>query len=144
MKCGKWKGKDDGGDEYSDGDVNSNEQAGLNLNLFAALSGAFSSATQKTTHKNADGSSTITEQNHSKGIPSPSPLPFSLPFTHLPLLPTFPIHFTHYTRFPNLHRKMADMYCVVRRSQRSSPGPGKRIRSWQRFAARDQGERKGC
>ncbi|RAR13572.1 palmitoyltransferase swf1 [Stemphylium lycopersici] len=41
--------------------------AGLNLNLFAALSGAFTSSTQKTTHKNGDGSSTTTEQNHSKG-----------------------------------------------------------------------------
>jgi hypothetical protein len=42
-------------------------QAGLNLNIFGALSGAFSSKQKKTTHQNADGSSTTTEDKHDKG-----------------------------------------------------------------------------
>jgi hypothetical protein len=40
---------------------------GLNLNLFGALSGALSSASKKTTHTNADGSSTSVEDRHDKG-----------------------------------------------------------------------------
>lgn len=41
--------------------------AGLNLNLFGALSGALSSKSKKTTHTNADGSSTSVEDRHDKG-----------------------------------------------------------------------------
>jgi len=37
---------------------------GLNLNLFGALSGALSSTSKKTTHNNADGSSTSVEDRH--------------------------------------------------------------------------------
>jgi hypothetical protein len=40
---------------------------GLNLNLFGALSGALSSKSKKTTHTNADGSSTSVEDRHDKG-----------------------------------------------------------------------------
>ncbi|EDU49545.1 hypothetical protein PtrCC142_007218 [Pyrenophora tritici-repentis] len=40
--------------------------AGLNLNLFGALSGAFSSKKTKTTHNNADGSSVTHEESHDK------------------------------------------------------------------------------
>ncbi|KAJ4313861.1 palmitoyltransferase swf1 [Neodidymelliopsis sp. IMI 364377] len=39
---------------------------GLNLNLFGALSGALSSKSKKTTHTNADGSSTSVEDRHDK------------------------------------------------------------------------------
>lgn len=42
---------------------------GLNLNLFGALSGALSSKSKKTTHTNADGSSTSVEDRHDKGEP---------------------------------------------------------------------------
>ena len=42
-------------------------QAALNLNIFAALSGAISSVTRKTKHTNADGSSYETEDNHTVG-----------------------------------------------------------------------------
>ncbi|OAL52530.1 hypothetical protein IQ07DRAFT_585699 [Pyrenochaeta sp. DS3sAY3a] len=38
--------------------------AGLNLNLFGALSGALSSKSKKTTHHNADGSSISVEDRH--------------------------------------------------------------------------------
>jgi hypothetical protein len=41
---------------------------GLNLNLFGALSGALSSKSKKTTHTNADGSSTSVEDRHDKGM----------------------------------------------------------------------------
>jgi hypothetical protein len=44
-----------------------NKKAGLNLNLFGALSGAFSSKSKKTTHKNADGSSEVMEEGHDQG-----------------------------------------------------------------------------
>lgn len=40
---------------------------GLSLNLFGALSGALSSKSKKTTHTNADGSSTSVEDRHDKG-----------------------------------------------------------------------------
>ena len=40
---------------------------GLNLNIFGALSGALSSKSKKTTHTNADGSSTSIEDRHDKG-----------------------------------------------------------------------------
>ncbi|KAF2009493.1 hypothetical protein BU24DRAFT_428385 [Aaosphaeria arxii CBS 175.79] len=40
--------------------------AGLNLNLFGALSGALSSKSKKTTHHNPDGSSTSVEDRHDK------------------------------------------------------------------------------
>ncbi|KAL1596922.1 hypothetical protein SLS59_007665 [Nothophoma quercina] len=39
---------------------------GLNLNIFGALSGALSSKSKKTTHTNADGSSTSVEDRHDK------------------------------------------------------------------------------
>lgn len=42
--------------------------AGLNLNLFGALSGALSSKSKKTTHTNADGSSTSVEDRQDKGM----------------------------------------------------------------------------
>jgi hypothetical protein len=44
-----------------------NKQAGLNLNLGGALSGAFSSKSKKTTTTNPDGSSTSTEDKQDKG-----------------------------------------------------------------------------
>jgi hypothetical protein len=44
-----------------------NASAGLNLNLFGALSGAFSSKSKKTTHENADGSKTSVEDKHDQG-----------------------------------------------------------------------------
>jgi hypothetical protein len=47
--------------------ADTSKQAGLNLNLFGALSGAFSSKQKKTTQQNADGSSTTTEDKHDKG-----------------------------------------------------------------------------
>ncbi|KAF2995321.1 palmitoyltransferase swf1 [Curvularia kusanoi] len=51
---------------------------GLNLNIFGALSGALSSKSKKTTHTNADGSSTSVEDRHDQGIftpPHPNPFP---------------------------------------------------------------------
>lgn len=42
-------------------------QAGLNLNLFGALSGALSSKSKKTTHQNKDGSSDSVEDRHDQG-----------------------------------------------------------------------------
>jgi hypothetical protein len=54
------------------------QQAGLNLNLFGALSGAFSSKQKKTTHQDADGSSTTTENKHDQGTPS-FPVPHEYP-----------------------------------------------------------------
>ncbi|KAH7397339.1 hypothetical protein BKA66DRAFT_437906 [Pyrenochaeta sp. MPI-SDFR-AT-0127] len=48
--------------------ASANASAGLNLNLFGALSGAFSSITKKTTHKNADGSSISVEDKHEQGV----------------------------------------------------------------------------
>jgi hypothetical protein len=42
-------------------------KAGLNLNIFGALSGAFSSKSKKTTHKNADGSSEVVEEGEGRG-----------------------------------------------------------------------------
>ena len=41
--------------------------AGLNLNLFGALSGALSSKSKKTTHTNADGESTSVEDRSDEG-----------------------------------------------------------------------------
>lgn len=67
------------------------EQAGLNLNLFGALSGAFSSKSKKTTHNNADGSSLSVEEKHDQG--TFTPFAYIPPYIHpliLPLLPTFP------------------------------------------------------
>ena len=46
-------------------------QGGLNLNLFGALSGALSSTSKKTTHTNADGSSTSVEDRHDQGKGKP-------------------------------------------------------------------------
>lgn len=43
------------------------QQGGLNLNLLGALSGALSSKSKKTTHTNADGSSTTLEDRHDQG-----------------------------------------------------------------------------
>ncbi|KAH7119738.1 hypothetical protein B0J11DRAFT_68878 [Dendryphion nanum] len=43
-------------------------QAGLNLNLFGALSGALSSKSKKTTHKNADGSEVSVEDRHDQAM----------------------------------------------------------------------------
>ncbi|KAF2123928.1 hypothetical protein P153DRAFT_401483 [Dothidotthia symphoricarpi CBS 119687] len=40
--------------------------AGLNLNLFTALSGALSSSSKKTTHKNVDGSETSVEEGNGR------------------------------------------------------------------------------
>jgi hypothetical protein len=51
-------------------------KAGLNLNLFGALSGAFSSKSKKTTHTNADGSSDVTEDKHDQGNISIYPILF--------------------------------------------------------------------
>jgi hypothetical protein len=42
--------------------------AGLNLNLFGALGGAFSSKSKKTTHEKADGSRESVEENHDQGM----------------------------------------------------------------------------
>lgn len=42
--------------------------AGLNLNLFGALSGAFSSKSRKATHSKPDGSSTSVEDKEDKGM----------------------------------------------------------------------------
>lgn len=42
--------------------------AGLNLNLFGALSGAFTSKSRKTTHSNPDGSSMSVEDREDKGM----------------------------------------------------------------------------
>ncbi|KAF2825370.1 hypothetical protein CC86DRAFT_42547 [Ophiobolus disseminans] len=44
--------------------ASANASAGLNLNLFGALSGAFSSKSKKTTHENADGSKETVEDKH--------------------------------------------------------------------------------
>jgi hypothetical protein len=44
------------------------KKAGLNLNVFGALSGAFSSSSKKTTHQNKDGSSEVVEEGHNKGM----------------------------------------------------------------------------
>lgn len=43
-------------------------EAGLNLNLFGALSGAFSSKSKKTTHTNKDGSSHAVEDRLDQGM----------------------------------------------------------------------------
>jgi hypothetical protein len=59
-------------------------QAGLNLNIFGALSGAFSSKQKKTTHQNADGSSTTTEDKHDKGTCSSRLLSLRYPLTAQP------------------------------------------------------------
>lgn len=40
----------------------------MNLNIFGALSGAFSSKSKKTTHTNADGSSDSVEDRYEQGI----------------------------------------------------------------------------
>ena len=53
--------------EYDYAQVTDILQGGLNLNLFGALSGALSSTSKKTTHKNADGSSTSVEDRHDQG-----------------------------------------------------------------------------
>ncbi|KAF9729464.1 hypothetical protein PMIN01_12328 [Paraphaeosphaeria minitans] len=53
-----------------------NASAGLNLNLFGALSGAMSSAKRKETHTAPNGSSHTVEDTHDKGT-SPSITPFS-------------------------------------------------------------------
>lgn len=68
--------------EYDYAQVTDILQGGLNLNLFGALSGALSSTSKKTTHTNADGSSTSVEDKHDQGkYPNPpSPLPH--PFIH--------------------------------------------------------------
>lgn len=64
-------------------------QAGLNLNLFGALSGALSSTKRKETHSKPDGSKHTIEDSHDKGashLPSPLFTPsrslpsFSLPY----------------------------------------------------------------
>jgi hypothetical protein len=47
--------------------ASANAQAGVNLNLFGALGGAFSSKSKKTTHNNPDGSSTSVEDRHDQG-----------------------------------------------------------------------------
>ena len=47
------------------------KKAGLNLNLFGALSGAFSSKKSKTTQNNSDGSSVTHEESHDKGRQTP-------------------------------------------------------------------------
>jgi len=47
--------------------ASANASAGLNLNLFGALSGAFSSKSKKETRQNADGSSHVAETKHDKG-----------------------------------------------------------------------------
>jgi hypothetical protein len=54
-------------------------QAGLNLNLFGALSGALSSKSQKSTHKNPDGSSDTVESRAEQGKPSPVYFLLSIP-----------------------------------------------------------------
>jgi hypothetical protein len=67
--------------------ASANASAGLNLNLFGALSGAFSSKSKKTTHTNADGSSTATEDKHDQGMffsHSPFPSVFFFPLTFTP------------------------------------------------------------
>jgi hypothetical protein len=48
--------------------ASANASAGLNLNLFGALSGAFSSKSKKTTQQNADGSSETVEDKHDQGM----------------------------------------------------------------------------
>jgi hypothetical protein len=45
----------------------STTKAGLNLNIFGALSGAFSFKSKKTTHTNADGSSEVVEEGEGRG-----------------------------------------------------------------------------
>ncbi|KAL6709883.1 palmitoyltransferase swf1 [Coniothyrium glycines] len=55
------------GTETHEHHASANASAGLNLNLFGALSGAFSSKSQKSTHHNADGSSDTTETKHNQG-----------------------------------------------------------------------------
>ncbi|KAL1801291.1 hypothetical protein ACET3X_001633 [Alternaria dauci] len=57
-----------GSREVQEHHASANASAGLNLNIFGALSGAFSSKQKKTTHQNADGSSTTTEDRHDKGM----------------------------------------------------------------------------
>jgi hypothetical protein len=47
--------------------ASANASAGLNLNVFGALSGAFSSKSKKTTHQNADGSSEMVEDKQDQG-----------------------------------------------------------------------------
>ncbi|KAI4660788.1 uncharacterized protein J4E79_005356 [Alternaria viburni] len=59
-----------GSREVQEHHASANASAGLNLNLFGALSGAFSSKQKKTTHQNADGSSTTEEDKHDKGSAS--------------------------------------------------------------------------
>ena len=44
-------------------------QAGLNLNLFGAVSGALSSKSKKSTHQNPDGSSDTVEDRAEQGEP---------------------------------------------------------------------------
>ncbi|KAH8636873.1 hypothetical protein IG631_08708 [Alternaria alternata] len=58
-----------GSREVQEHHASANASAGLNLNIFGALSGAFSSKQKKTTHQNADGSSTTTEDKHDKAQP---------------------------------------------------------------------------
>ncbi|KAF1938160.1 hypothetical protein EJ02DRAFT_437342 [Clathrospora elynae] len=53
-----------GSNEVQEHHASANASAGLNLNLFGALSGALSSKSKKTTYQNADGSSTTTEDRH--------------------------------------------------------------------------------
>lgn len=72
---------------------NSNElrtdqtKAGLNLNIFGALAGAFSSKSRKTTQKNKDGSEVSVEDRHDQGTFPCSflRLPFILPFHTFPI-----------------------------------------------------------
>ncbi|KAH7381280.1 hypothetical protein DE146DRAFT_760718 [Phaeosphaeria sp. MPI-PUGE-AT-0046c] len=54
--------------ETQEHSASASASAGLNLNLFGALSGAFSSKSKKTTHTNADGSSTSVEDRHDQGM----------------------------------------------------------------------------
>ncbi|PSN75069.1 hypothetical protein BS50DRAFT_567811 [Corynespora cassiicola Philippines] len=48
--------------------ANAGASAGLNLNIFGALSGAFSSKSKKTTHRNKDGSSHEVEDRYEQGV----------------------------------------------------------------------------
>ena len=72
--------------------ANVTPKAGLNLNIFGALSGAFSSKSKKTTHRNKDGSSHEVEDRYEQGafsnsLYSLSPIP--LDFTSRRFLHVF-------------------------------------------------------
>ena len=66
--------------EYDYAQVTDILQGGLNLNLFGALSGALSSTSKKTTHNNADGSSTSVEDRHDQGKEKPRLSPSATAF----------------------------------------------------------------